>query len=100
MGNGRALSGGSSGSWLVWVRALAAACVLLVAAGLLLGSNSRRYSQNASQASASPNQTASGSLFSSSSLSRSYSRSSDTEAGRALHPGKAAFDLRGQPGSG
>jgi hypothetical protein len=79
MGNGRALSGGSSGSRLVLVRALAAACVLLVAACLLLGSNSRRYSQNAAQVSASPNQTASGSLFSPPSLSRSFFRSSETK---------------------
>ncbi|MFZ1010861.1 MAG: SBBP repeat-containing protein [Candidatus Sulfotelmatobacter sp.] len=79
MGNGRALSGESSGSRLVLVRALAAACVLLAAACLLLGSNSRRYSQNAAQVSASPNQTASGSLFSPSSLSRSFFRSSDTK---------------------
>jgi hypothetical protein len=79
MGNGRALSGGSSGSRLVLVRALAAACVLVVAACLLLGSNSRRYSQNAAQVSAFSNQTASESLFSPSSQSRSSFRSSDTK---------------------
>ena len=78
MGNGRAMSGGSSGSRLVLVRALAAACVLLVAACLLLGSNSRRYAQTAAQVSAFSNQTAPESLFSPSSLSRSHSRSSDT----------------------
>jgi hypothetical protein len=79
MGNGRALSGGSSGSRLVLVRALAAACVLVVAAGLLLGSNSRRYSQASVQVSAFSNQTASGALFSPSSLSRSFFRSSDAK---------------------
>ncbi len=79
MGNGRALSGGSSGSRLVLVRALAAACVLVVAAGLLLGSNSRRYSQASAQVSAFSNQTASGALFSPSSLSRSFFRSSDAK---------------------
>src|SRR5579863_5295855 len=79
MGNGRALSGESSGSRLILVRALAAACVLFVAACLLLGSNSRRYSQDAAQVSAFSNQTASGSLFPLSSLSHSYFRSSDTK---------------------
>ena len=79
MGNGRALSGGSSGSRLVLVRALAAAWVLLVATCLLLGSNSRRYSQTAAQVSAFSNQTASRALFSPSSLSRSSFRSSDTK---------------------
>jgi Domain of unknown function DUF11/Beta-propeller repeat len=77
MGNGRALSGGSSGSRLVWFRALAAACVLLTAACLLLGPGSRRYSQNAAQLWASPIQTASGSLFSPS--RRSLFRSSEAK---------------------
>lgn len=77
MGNGRALSGGSSGRRLVLVRALAAACVLLVVACLLLGPNSRRYSQTPAQVSAFSNQPASGALFSPPSLSRSFVQSSD-----------------------
>jgi hypothetical protein len=77
MGNGRALSGGSSGSRLVLVRALAAVCVLFVAACLLLGSNCRRSTQNAAQISAFSNQAVTGSLFSPSSLSRSRFSSSN-----------------------
>jgi hypothetical protein len=64
MGNGRALSGASSGSGLVLVRALAAAFVLVVAAYLLLGLGSRRHSQNAPQLSAFSPRSASASLFS------------------------------------
>ena len=51
MGNGRALSGkslsASAEGRSKWIRVMGAAVVLLLVAGLVLGSGSRRYAQKA-----------------------------------------------------
>jgi len=47
MGNGRRLSGRSTGRSLAWVATLGAIFVLLLAGSVLLGSGSRRYAQEA-----------------------------------------------------